>query len=133
LRVYRDELDRLIDEIGLDPGTELQRLEQAILLQNVSVQPVEATHAETNLPVETTTFIGRERDIAEVTARLDRSRLVTLTGPGGSGKTRLALRVASQQAGGFSAGVWLVELGALASGDQVPGEVASQLGILEEN
>jgi predicted ATPase len=134
LRVYHEGRELLIEELGLDPSAELQRLEQAILLEDPWIGPVEVRSLATgNLPVETTTFIGRERDIAEVTARLDRSRLVTLTGPGGSGKTRLALRVASQQAGEFSAGVWLVELGALASGDQVAGEVASQLGILEEN
>src|SRR5437763_4273970 len=133
LRVYRDGRERLVEELGLEPGTELQRLEQAILLQDVSVEPVEAPHAETNLPVETTTFIGRDADIAQVTARLDRSRLVTLTGPGGTGKTRLALRVAAQRAEAFSGGVWLVELGALASGELVAREVANQLGIRDDN
>ncbi|MDX6490253.1 MAG: hypothetical protein QOD43_498 [Gaiellaceae bacterium] len=134
LRVYRDGRERMVEEFGLDPGTELQRLEQAILLQDASVEPVEAPRAaEGNLPVETTTFIGRDDDIAEVTARLDRSRLVTLTGPGGTGKTRLALRVATQRSEAFPGGVWLVELGALANSGLVAREVANQLGIRDDN
>jgi predicted ATPase/DNA-binding SARP family transcriptional activator len=134
LRVYRDGRERLVEELGLEPGSELQRLEQAILLQDPSVEPVEAPRvAEGNLPVETTTFVGRGADISEVVARLDRSRLVTLTGPGGSGKTRLALRVAAQRAEAFPGGVWLVELGALADGELVAREVANQLGIHDDN
>ena len=134
LRVYRDGRELMIEELGLEPGTDLQRLEQAILLQDASVEPVEAPRsAESNLPAETTTFIGRDADIAEVTARLDRSRLVTLTGPGGSGKTRLALRVAAERADVFPGGVWLVELGALANGELVAREVANQLGIRDES
>lgn len=134
LRVYRDGRELLAEELGLEPGTELQRLEQAILLQDASVEPVEASPiAKGNLPLETTTFIGRDADIEAVTSLLDRSRLVTLTGPGGSGKTRLALRVAAQRWGAFPDGTWLVELGALGNGELVAAEVASQLGILEES
>ena len=134
LRVYREGRELLVEELGLEPGMELQRLEQAILLQDASVEPVETSPiAKGNLPLETTTFIGRDADIAEVTSLLDRSRLVTLTGPGGSGKTRLALRVAAQRWGAFPDGTWLVELGALGNGELVAAEVASQLGILEEN
>ena len=133
LRVYSEGRDVLVEELGLDPGPELQRLEHAILLEVPSLETIEDPSAvPTNLPVETTTFVGRSRDIAEVTERLDRSRLVTLTGPGGSGKTRLALRVASERSGDFPDGVWLVELGALASGEHVAREVANQLGVLEE-
>ena len=134
LRVYREGRELLVEELGLDPGVELQRLEQAILLQDASVEPATAPReAEGNLPVETTTFIGRDVDIAEVTSRLALSRLVTLTGPGGSGKTRLGLRVAAQESGAFPGGVWLVELGALVNGELVAGEVASQLGIHDDN
>ena len=133
LRVYRDGRELMIEELGLDPGVELQRLEQAILLQDESVEPIETARAEGNLPVETTTFVGRDSDIAAVTDRLDRSRLVTLTGPGGTGKTRLALRVAAQRSSAFPGGVWLAELGALANGELVPREVANQLGIRDDN
>lgn len=134
LRVYREGRELLVEELGLDPGSELQRLEQAILLQDPSVEPIEMPDAaKGNLPVETTTFVGRDGDIAEVTSRLERSRLVTLTGPGGSGKTRLALRVAAQRLDSFPSGVWMVELGAVASSEHVPEEIANQLGILEEN
>ena len=133
LRVYSEGRNVLIEELGLDPGAELQRLEREILLEVPSLDTVDApTGVPSNLPVETTTFVGRGPDIAEVTERLSTSRLVTLTGPGGSGKTRLALRVASERSGDFPDGVWLVELGAVASGEHVAREVANQLGVLEE-
>jgi predicted ATPase/DNA-binding SARP family transcriptional activator len=134
LRAYRQGRELLVEELGLEPGTQLQRLEHAILLQDASVEPVETPRVVGgNLPVETTTLIGRDVDIAEVTSRLSQSRLVTLTGPGGSGKTRLALRVASSSADSFPGGVWLVELGALVNPELVPREAANQLGIRDDN
>lgn len=69
--------------------------------------------ALTNLPVQLTSFIGRERDLAQVESMLSTARLVTLTGAGGSGKTRLAIQVADTIHRGFADGVWLVELGEL--------------------
>src|SRR5262249_33504123 len=81
-----------------------------------------------NLPQALTTFIGRERAIAEVKQLLRSSRLVTLTGAGGSGKTRLALEVAAGLVGeaeAFPGGVWLVELAALGEGALVPQALAS--------
>jgi len=64
-----------------------------------------------NLQDELTSFVGRRRELSEVRGLLGESRLVTLTGIGGVGKTRLALRVGSQLGRSFSDGVWLVELG----------------------
>ncbi|MEU5885173.1 LuxR C-terminal-related transcriptional regulator [Spirillospora sp. NPDC047279] len=66
-----------------------------------------------NLPAEVTTFVGRRHELLEVRAALERSRLVTLCGPGGVGKTRLALRVAADLCRAFDDGLWLAELSAL--------------------
>ncbi|MDL4774615.1 ATP-binding protein [Actinomadura xylanilytica] len=77
-----------------------------------------------NLPAEVSSFIGRRQDLAEVKAALERSRLVTLCGVGGVGKTRLALRTAADLGGRFADGVWLVELSAL----REPGPLARAVG-----
>ena len=79
-----------------------------------------------------TSFVGREREISEVEGALAGARLVTLTGPGGSGKTRLALRVAAgQEESDFGDGVWWVGLSSLFDPNLVPGAVASSLGVRE--
>jgi class 3 adenylate cyclase len=85
-----------------------------------------------NLPVQATSFIGREREQAEVAALLERARLVTLTGAGGCGKTRLALAAAAGLLDQYRDGVWLVELAALADPALVVRVVAKTLGVREE-
>lgn len=85
-----------------------------------------------NLPVQLTSFIGREREMAEVKRQLSAARLVTLTGAGGCGKTRLALQVAADLAEEYPDGVWLVELAPLREPGLVPQAVASALGVREE-
>jgi hypothetical protein len=85
-----------------------------------------------NLPQPLTSFIGREREIAEATRRLSTNRLVTLAGPGGVGKSRLALEVAASLLGTLRDGIWLVELAALADETQVPQAVATVLGVRPE-
>jgi predicted ATPase/DNA-binding XRE family transcriptional regulator/tetratricopeptide (TPR) repeat protein len=82
-----------------------------------------------NLPAELTAFIGRDREAADVRALAETSRLVTLTGPGGAGKTRLALHVAAGQLGVPGDGVWLVELALVTQEDDVGAAVAGSLGI----
>ncbi|MFC5181412.1 ATP-binding protein [Actinomadura harenae] len=82
-----------------------------------------------NLPAEVTRFIGRRRELAEATRVLARSRLVTLTGVGGVGKTRLALRLATEVRGEFDGGAWLVELSALREPDLLARHVADKLGL----
>src|SRR3712207_4426159 len=67
-----------------------------------------------NLPLELSSFVGREKELAEVKRLLEDTRLLTLTGPGGCGKTRLALEAAGELAEDFEDGVWLVELASLA-------------------
>lgn len=86
-----------------------------------------------NLPGQMTSFIGRETETAAVQGQLAKHRLVTLTGTGGSGKTRLALQVAADLLGRYADGIWLVELAALAETTLLPQAVAEVLGIREES
>jgi predicted ATPase/class 3 adenylate cyclase len=85
-----------------------------------------------NLPLQLTSFVGRERELAEVGRLLAAGRLVTLTGPGGTGKTRLALRAAADALEGHPDGVWVAELAALADPALVPQAVAAAVGVREE-
>jgi predicted ATPase/transcriptional regulator with XRE-family HTH domain len=98
-----------------------------------AVPPVRiAQPSRTNLPVALTSFIGREREQGEVRALLDAARLVTLTGAGGAGKTRLALALAEAVLGEYPDGIWLVELASLADPTLVVQAVAVALGLREE-
>jgi predicted ATPase/class 3 adenylate cyclase len=82
-----------------------------------------------NLPVQSTSFVGREREIRDVERALASGRLVTLTGAGGAGKTRLALQVAAELVDEYADGVWLVELAAVADPRIVPQVAARALGV----
>jgi non-specific serine/threonine protein kinase len=84
-----------------------------------------------NLPAQVTRFFGREAEIANLKQHLAEHRLVTLTGAGGVGKTRLSLQAAGEMLGQFSGGVWLVELAALTDPARVPQHVAAVLGVRE--
>src|SRR3712207_3254568 len=86
----------------------------------------------TNLPLQQSSFVGRDREVAEGAKLLRGARLLTLCGPGGSGKTRLALAVAHEMAEGFEDGAWWVELAPLTDPKLVPGAIASALGVREE-
>src|SRR5215203_6095255 len=104
-----------------------------------AVEPAEATNAlraferpPHNLPLELSSFVGREKELAEVKRLLENNRLLTLTGSGGCGKTRLALVVASEMVEGFEDGVWMVDLAPLADPALVPRAVASTLGAREQ-
>jgi predicted ATPase/DNA-binding CsgD family transcriptional regulator len=88
-----------------------------------------APDARYGFPAELTTFVGRAQAVAEVAAHVDRYRLVTLTGPGGAGKTRVACRVASQLAAEFADGAWLAELATVTDPAQVITAVGAALGI----
>ncbi len=85
-----------------------------------------------NLPRQRTTFIGRERVIAEATRLLTETPLLTVTGPGGSGKTRLSLEIAASLLDEYPDGVWLVEFAPLADPARVPQVLATTLGVREE-
>jgi predicted ATPase/DNA-binding SARP family transcriptional activator/DNA-binding CsgD family transcriptional regulator len=85
-----------------------------------------------NLPAPRDAFVGREHEILEVKRALAMTRLLTLTGAGGSGKTRLALEIARNLVGAYPDGVWLVELAPLSEGALVPQVVADTLGVSEQ-
>ena len=91
----------------------------------------DAAGSVTGFPAALTSFVGRAGVVDEIAALLDRYRLVTVTGPGGAGKTRLAGEVARQVAGRFADGVWLAELAAVEDPAQVTAAVAAALGIRE--
>jgi non-specific serine/threonine protein kinase len=95
----------------------------------ISIQPPSRRH---NLPLHATSFIGRESEVAELCSVLAETRLLTLSGSGGCGKTRLALRVASKVLDNYPDGVWLIELGPVTHGEFIPQSVASTLGVEEE-
>ncbi|MEV0144199.1 MULTISPECIES: BTAD domain-containing putative transcriptional regulator [unclassified Nonomuraea] len=138
LASYADLRTRLADELGIDPGPELVTLHQAILERDPALEPPPRPSpppslslspspsalspspssapfpAPANLPAPLTPLVGRGGAVAEVRALLDAHRLVTLNGPGGVGKTRLALEVAADPGRPFPGGVWLVELAASA-------------------
>ena len=83
-----------------------------------------------NLPVQLSSFIGRERELNELGEALTSTRLLTLTGPGGCGKTRLGLRFAADASDRFPDGVWWVDLAPLADARLVAATVAEALGVL---
>ncbi len=92
----------------------------------------ETVLSDGNLPAEPNSFIGRERDLAELARLLSDVRVLTLCGPGGIGKTRLALRLACESVPGFPDGAWLVELADTEDPSLVTRRVAAALGIREE-
>lgn len=112
LEAYRQAREALLEELGLEPGPELRELEQAILRQDeaLSRRPL----PKSNVPVPVSTLIGRERELDEITSALrGGTRVLTLTGPGGSGKTRLATEAANILASELSDGAFFVALDAI--------------------
>ena len=102
----------LADELGLEPGPELRRLQEAILAHDPGIAPVPVERRRGgNLPAPSTSYVGREDDLREVAALLREHRLVTLTGPPGVGKSRLAVETARTLEGDFPDGAWLVDFG----------------------
>src|SRR5918998_285197 len=112
---------------------EPERIWQALApgLQSSFPPPRTLERHETNLPMQLTTLVGREAEIAHVSSMIERegARLVTLTGPGGTGKTRLALAVAAEALDSFPDGVWFVDLSPLTDPALVLPAIASVLGV----
>ncbi|MGH3240888.1 MAG: BTAD domain-containing putative transcriptional regulator, partial [Spirillospora sp.] len=129
---YHDLRERLADEMGVDPGPELGALYQSMLEE----APSEAGRARvaSRVPVVLGELIGRGDAVERARARLVSDRLVTLTGPGGVGKTRLALETAARSRADHPDGVWVVELAAeqAAAAADIAEPVARVLGLWDE-
>jgi predicted ATPase/DNA-binding SARP family transcriptional activator len=133
LAEYEALRDALRDEREADPDLRTRRLYRRLLVGSVE-EPEEMGAAKLplrshNLPTAMSSFVGRDREVPEVERLLRTTRLLTLTGVGGAGKTRLAIEVARRQRGAFPHGVWLVDLTASSDPDQVPTAVAEVLGL----
>jgi predicted ATPase/DNA-binding SARP family transcriptional activator len=127
LAAYRRARAMLAGELGLEPGSELRDLERAVLRQEV---PPLAPHGNRhNLPAQLTSFVGRGQELAMLGQLLGEMRLVTLTGAGGAGKTRLAVEFAAGVVGRFADGVWLADLAGLSDPGLVAAQVMEVLGV----
>jgi predicted ATPase/DNA-binding winged helix-turn-helix (wHTH) protein len=137
LESYQRARTRLTEELGLDPSPELQELNRQILTQDATLAAPERTPtlmAMSNLPTPGAGFVGRERELATVVGLLTRDdvRLASLTGPGGTGKTRLALQAAVEVRDEFPAGVYWVPLASLRDPSLVPSALSQALGVREQ-
>ena len=154
LAAYRDGC-RALDEIGLQPGPELRKLEQAILRHDPSLDvrstdaggrapdireatvtgppPAGTTTGRSNLPAAVHALVGRKTELAEALGLLGRTdvRLVTLLGPGGSGKTRLALEIATRLEQRYRDGACFVSLAPLTDPTLIVSEIARAVGVYE--
>jgi predicted ATPase/DNA-binding SARP family transcriptional activator len=126
LDAYRRARELLVEEIGIEPGAALREVHLAILSHDPSLA---GSAAQQPLPAPPTPLFGRDGDIETVTKLLGQARIVTLVGPGGVGKTRLAIEAASRLAGGFSEGARLVELAPVADVRELPGAIARTLDV----
>ena len=110
LETFQEARRVLADELGLEPGPELRRLQEAILAHDPAIAAVPVDRRRRgNLPAPSTSFVGREDELARSPALLHEHRLVTLTGPPGVGKSRLAVETARSLEREFPDGIWLVD------------------------
>ena len=134
LAAYRRARARLAEELGIDPSPALRELEQAILCQDPHLDsPGASRYAPPPLPARTASMVGRSAERDRTTDLLGRHRLVTLTGPGGVGKTTVALDVATRLAADFPDGVWLARLAGLTEPARLARAVADVLGCAEDD
>jgi predicted ATPase/DNA-binding SARP family transcriptional activator len=135
LRAYSQARDHLVDELGIDPGPALRQLEARILAQDPSLaavsparQTVAAPTATGNLRERLSSFVGRSAELEELKEVVRSSRLVTLIGPGGVGKTRLALETAATLREEHRDGAWLVDLASVTEAEGVAPAMAGTFG-----
>lgn len=147
LAVYQSARRDLVEELGIEPTPSLRELERSILRQDpalqqapmalhpmaddaadVSLPVVESRH---NLPAQVSSFVGRERELRELQGLLSHTRVLTLVGAGGVGKTRLALELAGLVLAGWGDGVWFVDFAPLADPALVAAKVASVFAVPE--
>jgi predicted ATPase len=126
LLVYQRTRETLADALGVDPAPELSALHVALLRGELGRRQ---ETRKTNLRAELTSFVGRDADVAAVRELIAEFRLVTLTGPGGAGKTRLATEAARTLLGELPDGAWLVELAAIGADGDVAQSTLAGLGL----
>ncbi|NIW49194.1 MAG: hypothetical protein GWN30_31840, partial [Gammaproteobacteria bacterium] len=119
----------LWEELGVEPAAATVALYKWIKQAPEELKPLSAQI--TNLPIPLTSFIGRKTQTAEIKQLLSSTRLLTITGAGGSGKTRLAIQVATDLLDAFNDGVWWVDLSSLNDESLLPQKVAKVLGVTE--
>ena len=134
LGAYQRAREALAEELGIDPSPELQRLHHQILVQDPALEAAapQRDQPRHNLPERLTSLVGREGELRDAAKLVAEHRLVTVTGPGGAGKTSLAVALAGRLAGGYPDGAWLVELAPLRHPAQLPQAVAVAVGLAEE-
>jgi len=110
LETFQEARRVLADELGLEPGPDLRRLQEAILSQDAAIVYVPPARRRSNLPLPSTSFVGRGRELAQLHELLREQRLVTLVGPPGVGKSRLAAEAVRALEDETPDGVWLVDL-----------------------
>jgi predicted ATPase/DNA-binding SARP family transcriptional activator len=124
----------LDEELGIEPSRWLRRRQEQILLQDAALEvpdPTPPPRPQQHLPAQRTSFVGRRRELAELQGLLQTRRLVCVTGPPGSGKTRLAVEAAASLLEAFPHGAWFVSLAEVADPELVRSAVATALGIPE--
>ncbi len=129
LTVYQRTRERLAEELGVDPSAELSALHTALLRGELGER---AENRQTNLRAELTSFVGRDDDVVAVAGLVACHRLVTLTGPGGSGKTRLATETARSIVDELPDGAWLVELAPVRAGDELAQVALAAIGLRDQ-
>ena len=123
-------LSLLAEALGLDEAAR-DRLRAATRRPGSALPPLERPGGERqNLPLAVTSFVGRERELAEIAALFERHRVVTIAGPGGIGKTRASLAVAAALLPRYADGIWFVGLAPLSDGALIPGAIAASLGMV---
>ncbi|WP_308120908.1 BTAD domain-containing putative transcriptional regulator [Paractinoplanes bogorensis] len=126
LALYETVRESLADRLGADPGAAL-RERHVRLLQAPAAAP--EARAANNLPAPLTSFIGRDDDLGRIDTRLATGRLVTVLGPGGAGKTRIALEAARRHVHEYPDGTWLIDLAAITEPAKVAAAVLTAIGL----
>jgi predicted ATPase/DNA-binding SARP family transcriptional activator len=130
LDAYQDAYTALSEQLGIEPSKGLRDLQQAILNQDPKLEPARSPPGRIELPVWLTPLLGRSREVESISALLRGDvRLLTLIGPGGTGKTRLAVEVARELAPEYDEGARFVGLAPLADAELVLPSIATTLGV----
>ncbi|WP_257980475.1 BTAD domain-containing putative transcriptional regulator [Streptomyces sp. CB02959] len=125
---YEQVRETLADVLGTDPGAAL-RERHLRLLRADRPAPDAAPARQSNLPAPLTSFVGRERDLARIGTLLAAGRLVTVVGPGGAGKTRLAVEAARRHRSGYRDGVWMIDLASVTEPVEVGAALLAAIGL----